>query len=307
MGCALAWKRDRGAKWRDKARTCAKIGGRLGEDVPGWFGGAAVTAPRYNVVSLGAGRQSTAMVLMAAHGELTPMPEAAIFADTGDEPAWVYETVDWLRSDNVGLPFPVIVTKKGNLGDDLLAGEEAARAPFFLRGGGITGRQCTRNYKIRPIRRAVRKALGFGPRSYIAPGTISQWIGISMEEAIRMKPSGVKFMVNRWPLIEKGLKVRDCEAWLRAHDYPVPWPSACVYCPYLSNKDRRRIQEHDPAGHERAIYMDEALRMPQNVKRFHGQLYVHSNRQPLRGIDLTEPEPVQIELWGNECEGMCGT
>jgi hypothetical protein len=43
------------------------------------------------VVSLGAGVQSTTMALMAAHGELTPMPDAAIFADTGWEPKAVYE------------------------------------------------------------------------------------------------------------------------------------------------------------------------------------------------------------------------
>ena len=35
------------------------------------------------VISLGAGVQSTTMALMAAHGEIGPMPDCAIFADTG--------------------------------------------------------------------------------------------------------------------------------------------------------------------------------------------------------------------------------
>ncbi|WP_171177628.1 hypothetical protein [Ruegeria sp. HKCCD8929] len=35
------------------------------------------------VFSLGAGVQSTTLSLMAAHGEIGPMPDAAIFADTG--------------------------------------------------------------------------------------------------------------------------------------------------------------------------------------------------------------------------------
>ena len=51
-----------------------------------------------HVISLGAGVQSTTMALMAAHGLLTPMPIAAIFADTGAEPEPVYDHLDWLSS-----------------------------------------------------------------------------------------------------------------------------------------------------------------------------------------------------------------
>jgi hypothetical protein len=48
------------------------------------------------VISLGAGVQSTTMALMAAHGETTPMPDCAIFADTGWEPKAVYGHLRWL-------------------------------------------------------------------------------------------------------------------------------------------------------------------------------------------------------------------
>ena len=37
------------------------------------------------------------MALMFAKGELTPMPDAAIFADTGAEPQYVYDWLDWLE------------------------------------------------------------------------------------------------------------------------------------------------------------------------------------------------------------------
>ena len=37
---------------------------------------------RLRALSLGAGVQSTTMALMAAHGEIGPMPDCAIFADT---------------------------------------------------------------------------------------------------------------------------------------------------------------------------------------------------------------------------------
>lgn len=45
---------------------------------------------RLRVLSLGAGVQSTTLVLMAAHGVVGPMPDCAIFADTGWEPKAVY-------------------------------------------------------------------------------------------------------------------------------------------------------------------------------------------------------------------------
>ena len=263
-----------------------------------------MTDLKFNFLSLGAGRQSTALALMAAHGHVTPMPDAAIFADTGDEPTWVYETVRWLQGANV-LPFPVLVTSRGRLSERLLAGDDMARVPFHVGAGGMAGRQCTRNYKIRPIRRAVREFLGIAPRGYIAPGTICQWVGLSYDETWRIKPSGVKFMINRWPLIELGYRVGDCEHWLRVHDYPVPRSSACVYCPYLSNAQRREIKEHDPIGHQRALKVDRELRLPENVERFHGELYVHSARRALSEIDLSAGSE-QGDLFVNECEGICG-
>ena len=55
-------------------------------------------APALRVISLGAGVQSTTMALLAAHGEIQPMPDAAIFADTGWEPAAVYRHLEWLTS-----------------------------------------------------------------------------------------------------------------------------------------------------------------------------------------------------------------
>ena len=56
------------------------------------------------ILSLGAGVQSSYMALMAARGEITPMPACAIFADTGAEPQRVYDYLDWLEEE---LPFPV--------------------------------------------------------------------------------------------------------------------------------------------------------------------------------------------------------
>lgn len=84
----------------------------------------------------GAGVQSTTLALMAAHGEIGPMPGVAIFADTGWEPQTVYDHLDWLMSGNV-LPFPVHIVSAGNIrGDDLIGagdGKRWASIPAFAK------------------------------------------------------------------------------------------------------------------------------------------------------------------------------
>lgn len=64
------------------------------------------------ILSLGAGVQSSTLALMFKHGELTPMPDAAIFADPQAEPKRVYTWLDWLESQ---LPFPVYRVSRGSL------------------------------------------------------------------------------------------------------------------------------------------------------------------------------------------------
>ncbi len=53
---------------------------------------------KLTVISLGAGVQSSVMALMAAKGEITPMPDYAIFADTQAEPDHIYEWLEQYQS-----------------------------------------------------------------------------------------------------------------------------------------------------------------------------------------------------------------
>ena len=72
------------------------------------------------ILSLGAGVQSSTLALMAAKGEVTPMPDMAIFADTGYEPQAIYKWLEWLEKQ---LPFPVVRVSAGNIRDDCSAAE----------------------------------------------------------------------------------------------------------------------------------------------------------------------------------------
>ena len=86
-------------------------------------------------------------------------------------------------------------------------------------------RQCTTEFKINPIRKALRK---YKP--------VIQWIGISLDEAHRMKPSRDDWIENRWPLIDLRMKRHDCLRWMQEKGYPQPPRSACVFCPYMSDR-----------------------------------------------------------------------
>lgn len=294
---------------------------------------------RLRVLSLGAGVQSTTLALMAAHGEVSPMPDCAIFADTGWEPKAVYDHLAWLMSPNV-LPFPVHIVSAGDLRADILAGargERWASIPAFTRavipagaelpvhdddengnpvvgshivrteraGVGMIRRQCTSEYKIAPIRRKVRELLGIaGRRSPSAP-VAEQWIGISLDEALRMKPSFETWQINRWPLIEMGMTRHDCLRWLERRGYPLPPKSACIGCPFHSDAHWRQMRNHDPEAWADAVAVDRTIRT--GFRGIRGDLYLHRSAMPLAEADLsTAADHGQLDLWPNECVGMCG-
>ena len=295
---------------------------------------------RLRVLSLGAGVQSTTLALMAALGEIGPMPDCAIFADTGWEPRAVYEHLAWLRSPNV-LPFPVHIVSAGDLRADLLAGargERWASIPAFTRtvtpagaelpvydadengdlvavgsrvvptervGVGMIRRQCTGDYKIAPIRRKVRELLGIAGRRSPKVPVAEQWIGISLDEVLRMKPSFEPWQRNRWPLVEQGMTRQDCLRWLDRHDYPLPPKSACIGCPFHSDDHWRRMRDRDPEAWADAVLVDAAIRT--GFRGIRGEVYLHRSAVPLNQVDLsTEADRGQLDLWPNECEGLCG-
>lgn len=159
---------------------------------------SAPLGPRLTrILSLGAGVQSTTLALMAARGVIGPMPDCAIFADTGAEPSAVYRHLEWLCSGV--LPFPVHRVAEASglveiIGKKRPTGEWVHMPiPAFIAGkdgrAALLNRSCTQDYKLRPIRRKVRELVGLtGKRSPKSP-VVEQWIGISMDEVSRMKES----------------------------------------------------------------------------------------------------------------------
>lgn len=265
------------------------------------------------VISLGGGVQSSVMALMAAEGLIKPMPDFAIFADTGWEPAGVYRHLDWLETQ---LPFPVRRIQKGNIRDDILAGTNSTGQPFssipaFVRSksgkSGLAKRQCTREYKLTPIETELRDLLGMGYREAVPKGVfVELWIGISRDEIIRMKESRQRWITNYWPLIELLKMTRaDCQRWF-AERYPgrtLP-RSACIGCPYHTDAEWAAMKRFDQESWDDAVFVDAALRASGRAERFGGEMYLHGSLRPLDEVALAPSS--QMQLFGDECEGLCG-
>lgn len=241
------------------------------------------------VLSLGAGVQSSTLALMIAKGEV-PMVDAAVFADTGAEPRAVY---DWLKWLELQLPFPVHRVSAGNLLFDVLSRKDDFNPIPAYKDGSIGRRQCTWQYKLRPLHKKMRELAGLAKGERSDGVAVECLLGISADEIYRMKPSQDAWRQHSFPLIDRGMTRGHCLQWMNDQGHPKPPRSACVFCPYLSDEERRN---HTPGEHAVAVAVDNAISV-------HGE-FLHRTEEPLSAVDLTAS--LQGEMFNLECEGMCG-
>lgn len=271
-----------------------------------------------HILSLGAGVQSSTLALMASRGEIGPMPSAAIFADTHAEPKAVYDWLDWLEPR---LAFPLHRVSAGSLTEAVLRPRYHRKhggryfknlIPAFVMNKdgtrGISGRACTANHKLIPLLKKAKEIAGV-KRGQKHVGVIS-WIGISLDEVSRMKPSQVKWAQNRYPLIDVDMTRHDCLRWMERNGYPTPPRSACTYCPFHSDHEWRKMKNDQPAEFAEAVEFEKkvwAARETENgPNRMRGRLFLHDSLKPLGEIDFSEDTTQGQLKFHNECEGLCG-
>lgn len=276
-----------------------------------------------HVLNLGAGVQSTALYLMFMRGEIKPCIDAAIFADTGDEPGAVYRHLEWLKS----LGGPQILTgNAGTLSENLMRGENSygqrfASIPAYTLGPegtkGITKRQCSKEYKVEVVERIIRRELcgappGRGPRGFL----VHQYYGISFDEGGRARRIAAapraRYLKVHFPLVERFITRANCLDYL--HDkVPHETPrSACWHCPYHTDHQWDRQKREDPESWAKAVALDRALREPGRIanRGMKHKLFLHNSCVPLDLVQLdTRPNPRAAQLSINfaaECLGVCG-
>jgi hypothetical protein len=126
-----------------------------------------------------------------------------------------------------------------------------------------------------------------------------------MDEAHRMKPSGKSWIQNRYPLIDLRMKRYDCLNWMERNHYPKPPRSACVFCPYQSDREWLRLKTEEPADFQKAVYFEKAMQSTKTAVGFTGDVRLHRSMKLIDEVEF-DANKNQVDLFGNECEGMCG-
>jgi len=277
-----------------------------------------VESREIHILSLGAGVQSTALYLMDLDNELEVSFDYAIFADPGDEPEAVYKHLEWMQTLGGA---QILVRSRGCLGDDIIRGQNSTghkftSIPAFTRGkdGGVgqLRRQCTFEYKIQVVEQTIRRdILNLKHRQRVPKGTrIYQYVGFSLDEPGRAARARGRFNLRGWtdvgfPLIDDCMTRQDCINYLEKrvpHNVP---RSACVYCPYKSNREWLRLKKAGGADWKRAVEIDEALRKDgifYNRKK-DAEVYIHRSCKPLKDCKF---DGDQMDLFDLDCEGGCG-
>jgi hypothetical protein len=264
-----------------------------------------------NVLSLGAGVQSSTMLLMSDRGILPVKPDVAIFADTGDEPDEVYEYLEYLKEQVRTIP--IIVHRERNIIEDLfahLSGNKTryANPPFFTKRPGAKRGQltriCTKEYKIEMVERAIRRSwLGLKPRQRIPKDVhVYMWIGISTDEIERVKPSRTPWITRCHPLIDAEMSRMDCLRWIADQGLRQPPRSSCLICPYHSDSEWARLMANHKYRHH-IIKVDRAIRNGLKNTQKDVELYLHRTLRPIEEVEFTDNGE---STFAEECEGMCG-
>jgi hypothetical protein len=283
---------------------------------------------KLRVLHLGAGVQSSTIAEMIVTGEY-PRVDLVLFADTGDEPDYVYKQVDYLRErlQTVGIPLHVVRRPGRGLIDSVLNGDSKfISMPLYTKNLAtgkiaIIRRQCTNEYKIIPCDNFVLDWLishdyaflskGEHPRRIVRQNVLVEYIyGISYEEFYRAGHRGPQWQKSIYPLIAQELTANQCIQWLKDHGLPVPRKSSCIRCPFHSDEYWLDLQQNNPVEFYRTCDIDDWLRSPEGKRRFKGAMkadvYIHPSCQPLRTIDFAAriKERTNTPMFGDD--PLCG-
>ncbi len=134
------------------------------------------------------------------------------------------------------------------------------------------------------------------------------WVGISVDEVSRVKPSQERWINKKFPLVDLGLSRFQLYRWFQ-DKYPGRFlpKSACIGCPYHSDDIWKDMKENDPDAFMEAVEVDIDLRTNPNITPLTpaAQGYLHVSRKPLALVDFSETQGYQ-EMMDEECEGVCG-
>jgi hypothetical protein len=235
------------------------------------------------VFSFGGGVQSMAVLVLAAQG--TVQYDAFLFANVGDDSEHP-DTLAYVRdvarpyAAQHGLRLEEIRRQRRDGQHETLFGwlhtrKTAVPIPVRMANGAPGNRDCTGNFKVRPVARWLREHGATREN----PATVG--LGISLDEFHRAKSSSpIPYQRLEYPLLDLRLNRRDCRRIIEDGGLPVPPKSACWFCPFRPKTEWRRLK------HDRLDLFNMAVdleRMFNDRRASWGKdaVYLTDGRQPL--------------------------
>jgi hypothetical protein len=219
--------------------------------------------------------------VLILRGEL-PRPDVAVIADTGRELSTTWDYMDEIVAPSmsaIGVQIEVVGTEYRRY--DLISSGRTTLIPAYTTMGGQRGKLptwCSNEWKQRPVRRWLREH---------GHNDCDVWLGISIDEIERMKPSGLKWYRHVYPLIEIAPTSRaGCVALVENYGWPTPPKSRCWMCPNQGPDAWRQMRRDQPAEFAQAVALE------QELQRNDPHMFLHSAAIPLvEAVELSDNQP----------------
>lgn len=255
---------------------------------------------RLRAISYGGGTQSTALLVLAAQGEIDfPL---ALMADVGAD-SENPDTITYVH--DVAMPYAeangielAIVQRRRRTGEpvtllaDLMRPTRSINIPMRMANGAPGNRNCTVEFKIKPIAKELKRRGATDEN----PAVIA--LGISVDEYQRMRSGGC------YPLIERRIDRAGCEQIIRRAGLPVPPKSSCYFCPMFSLGQWRRQLQERPELFEQAAQLEDTLNERRSMLG-KDAVYLTSRCVPLREAIVDDGQTSMFD--GSTCDigGYC--
>lgn len=215
------------------------------------------------VISYGGGVQSTALLVLAAHGELGTV-DAALFANVGDDSEHP-DTLRYFREHAKGYGerhgIPVIELHRrrrtGEVETLMQRLERVKRAvpiPIRVANGAPGNRTCTMDFKIAVIDRWLRE---HGVKKEQPAECL---IGFSWDEIERLgNKRASKRSAPVYPLIDRRLTREDCKRLIERAGLAVPPKSSCFFCPFHRPSAWARMRRDEPELFQKSVELERMI------------------------------------------------
>lgn len=249
-------------------------------------------------ISYGGGVQSTALLALAANGQInfqtfmfsnvgrdSELPATLDYVEEYAKPYAAKHGIDLVELHRIMKRGPEKGQERTLWQQLTKPGSKSIDIPIRMANGAPGNRNCTGTFKIKVVADELAR------RGATADNPATVGMGISLDEIGRANNrSPVPHERVVYPLLELGLRRTDCKRIIRDAGLPVPPKSACFFCPFHKPEDWQEQRRNTPELFEKSAQLEETL----NVRRAElgkDPVYLTRFNKPLRqaipaGVDL---------------------